>query len=239
MALTLCLTPALSAGQATPDTTKTGESPAAQTQEKATGQTSSTSQQPVTPAIALPPKGTYKHGFKITTAYDKFEDRTVTVLENLWDHKAGFTNQSHYRLTATFWYPGNGQPPSVDSIKVRLQINADVEIGKEAMSGAVAQQSKFAEPEQRKLVFLVDGATRVDVGAGEHEANLSKRSFGNQILGSDRWVKEVIVYDVALADWAKIANAKSLIEGRFGKESFKLEKKDLEAVRDFTSRMAP
>jgi hypothetical protein len=194
---------------------------------------------PAKPAVTLPPKGTYKHGFKIKTEYDKFEDRTVTTLEKVLDDTDGFTNQSHYKLTPIFSYPGNGPTPSLDAIKITLQLNADVEIGKEAISGAVAQQSKFADPDQRKLVFLVDGVTRVDMGSGEHGAGLSKRSLGSEIFGSDRWVKEVIMYDAGLADWAKLANAHLLIEGRFGKKSFKLEKKQLDAIRDFTSRMAP
>lgn len=236
---TFCLTPTPASSQVAPDSSKLGVPPVAASVAPSTAPSQGDATAPAMPAVTLPPKGAYKHGFKIKTEYDKFEDRTITVLEKVLDDTDGFTNQSHYKLTPMFSYPGNGQTPSLDAIKITLLLNADVEIGKEAMSGAVGQQSKFADPDQRKLVFLVDGVTRVDMGSGEHGANLSKRSLGSEVLGSDRWVKEVITYDATLADWAKLANAHVLVEGRFGKKSFRLEKKQLDAIRDFTSRMVP
>ena len=173
-----CVMPSRAVAQAAPDSSKATEPPptssGASTATPIANQTAS--------SVTLPPKGQYKHGFKIRTDYDKFEDRTVTVLDKVWDDTDGFTNQSHYKLTPSFSYSGSGQTPSLDAIKITLQLNADVEIGKEAISGAVEQQSKFADPDQRKLVFLVDGS-------------LSRECGGRKVFGRRRRVGRSVTND--------------------------------------------
>lgn len=190
-------------------------------------------------AVELPALNKYDHGYKIKTIYDKFEDKTTTSLDKLWEDEDGFTNVSKYSLTPRFWYEGSGTPPSLDKIHFELFLKASVEVGKEGTNGQLDQLYKFKDEEDRKLVFLVDGKTRISAGSGEHDAGLSKRNAGSELLGMDRKIEEKVVYSMPISDWVTIVNG-ALVEARFGKKAFKIDKpKTFAALKDFTSRMRP
>jgi hypothetical protein len=184
----------------------------------------------------LPALGKYDHGYKIKSVYDKFEDRTIVTLEKIWQDEDGLTNVSKYSLSPRFWYEGHGSP-SLQALHLELLLKSSVEVGKEGTSGQLDQFYKFADPETRKLVFLVDGSKRVVVGSGEHEGGLSARNAGSEIFGMDRQVREQVVYHVPMRDWLQLISGTTL-DGRFGKKAFKWDKpKYFAALKDFTSRM--
>lgn len=170
--------------------------------------------------LSFPPKRVYSYKGKIETTYHKFQGVTAVQLSYVPLPPANLRESRHnMELRAIFSF--RGQTLTAIPQQMMFLIRSEVD-----NRYALVKSYRWLFTELRDLTFLVDGEP-LRVGTMEHKGEVT----------DDGLVESLSIY-IPTAAFLQIVNAKEL-EMQVGVYEMKLGDMQLDALRDFTSRMNP
>lgn len=186
--------------------------------------------------LSLPAPRKFKHKAPVTATYDRLAD--VTRASVLVHFKHGFAASFAASLCE-----GTCRAPEVYTLlsyayvgKVPKglpeTIRATFVLVERTSAKQASRQSARADI-QTRVVLLADSADRLRLEADLADSELDFSA--DYTRGS---TKVVYVTTLALSQLVRIANAR-IVEGRVGAADFVWKEQQLEAIRDFASRMTP
>lgn len=179
-------------------------------------------------ALPFPPMGKYKHRDKIRAQYDRMTDSSrmwVSVLvSNPPKLLSLSTTTVAFKLDAFALYPGEQMqaPPGVVLLRFRFDDY------KSTFHGDHDAESVG------ELMFLLDDETRLRFPAQRIDWDLH---FASRDLAVTN-VRDVIASAMPIREFLQLVNAEK-VEGRLRGATFTMDNRNLEALRDFASRLNP
>ena len=196
------------------------------------------------------PQKTHK---QVRQEYDRFSDTTlvtVTLSHNTGILKSLFSTTTVIDLGAIFEgrVPAASPEPIIarfrlSNVRTLVDLAADSQTQPRADSSPeVAEPGVVARTESRtpmQVVFLVDESDRVGLPLTPLGRRVTPLDDENPERAKTFAIQDSYAAQLPIATLLRLASAQRKVEGRLRKVVFKIEKDQLDALRDFASRLAP
>ena len=180
---------------------------------------------PADPRLTFPAPRQFNHGTEIKTSYDRFKDEaTVSMLLEFGEHSETMGMiliPSPTSIHVSFSYKGQKliAPPRTVSFLITRNVWRQL-------------IRSTPEPQNPTPLIILAGDDRLTYSA------LAVSKITSSPLGDDYWRKDDYFESLPLRDFLRIVNSSS-VEMQAGNVELKLRNDQLEAFRDFASRMNP
>jgi hypothetical protein len=188
----------------------------------------------VSSRIRFPPNRPYRSGRRVRQEYDKFAD-TTTAMATI-TYSPGFI-QSLFKASMVIHLKASfeGRIPRVPPATVTATFTlSNLETADELAKDTVPRGKIGPRPTgPTRATFVTDDGARISIDLAPLGRKITP--FGDNVFT----VQDGFQAELSLSALLQLANAARQVDGRFRNADFKIAKDELEALKDFASRLAP
>ena len=186
-------------------------------------------------SLTFPPKRRYKNHAHVHQRYDKFSDTSsvsVTITHSPGLLQSLYKTTVYADLAVTFAGQMPSTPPEPVTMVVRL---SDLSSVSTLGADSAKKKAQAAGATQAKVAFVVDDTARFAVDATPLGVRVVPWGDSTGVFR----IEEAVRVQLPIGTLLRLANAGRRVDARWRTTTFSIVSDELDALRDFASRLAP